>query len=149
VAARRLVIVMLVLLGISTLAAALVDPPETDEEEQATEPPLPPQPQGELVRKRIDADERTPEVISIRAGDQLALTVTSGRADEVEIPALGELRFVAPLAPARFDLLAREEGTYAIRLLDAERRIGRIEVTARRDPQALERRLRAPRPGNQ
>jgi hypothetical protein len=137
VAARRLVIVMLLLLGISTLAAALVDPPETDEgDEAAIEPPPLPQPRGELVRERIDAMEPTPEVISIRVGDQLTLTVTSRRADEVEIPALGELRFVAPLAPARFDFFAREEGTYAIRLLDADRTIGRIEVSPRPDPRA-------------
>lgn len=131
-AARRLVIVMLILLGISTLAAALVDPPETGDDEAATEPPPSPPPGGELIRKRIRAEERRPTVIRIEVGDQLDLTVTSGRADEVEIPALGLLQFVAPLAPARFDLFAREEGSYVIRLLDADRAIGRIEVTADR-----------------
>jgi hypothetical protein len=132
VAARRLVIVMVILLGISTLAAALIDPPETAEEEAATGPPPGPQPRGELIRERISADGRRAPVIRIAVGDQLALTVTSTRADEVEIPGLGVLRFATPLAPARFDLLAREEGSYAIRLVEADRRIGRIEIAARR-----------------
>jgi hypothetical protein len=137
VAARRLVIVMLVLLGISTLAAALVDPPEAGEEEDAQlQPPPRPDPRGELVRERIGADRRSPTVIRIAVGDQLVLTVTSESADQVEIPAIGELRFVGPLAPARFDLLAREEGSYAVRLVEADRMIGRIEATARRSPEA-------------
>lgn len=139
---------MLVLLAISTLAAALIDPPETAEEEAATEPPPPPPSRGELIRKRIDAGVRTPQVIRMRIGDQLALTVTSRRPDEVEIPALGELRFVTPLAPARFDLLARQEGSYAIRLVEAGRTIGRIEATARREPSGeRKRRLSRTSPG--
>lgn len=129
-AARRLVIVMLVLLGISTLAAAVI-PVELDEderEEALTEPPDVPRAAGELVSARIDARAEDPAVIELRVGDQLALTVRAGRPDQVEIPAVGELRFVGPLAPARFDILAWEEASYAVRLVDADRLIGRIEI---------------------
>lgn len=135
---------MLVLLGISTLAAALVDPPEAGEQEEASEPPPRPQPNGEPIRKRISAHDRTPVVIRMSVGDQLSLTVTSRRADQVEIPALGELEVVGPLAPARFDVLARQEGSYAIRLVEAGRTIGRIEVTARRARSSVQ----APRLGS-
>jgi len=132
VAARRLVIVMLVLLGVSGLAAALVPPPPVDEAERERRPevvaPPAPAPGGELVNAGIDASEDEPEEIRIGVGDQLALTVRSGVADQVEIPALGELEFVGPLAPARFDLIAREEASYAVRLVDADRVVGRIEV---------------------
>jgi hypothetical protein len=132
VAARRLVIVMLVLLGLSTLAAALIDPPETTEDEEvATEPAPGPPPRGELVRRRIRAEGRSPATIAVEVGDQLALTVTSRRGEEIEIPALGELRFASPLDPAGFDLLVREEGTYGVRLVEANRMIATIEVSAR------------------
>jgi hypothetical protein len=84
VAARRLVIVMLVLLGVSTLAAALVpvEPPSDDEETTGATDPLPrPEPRGRLVRKRISAQDERPARIRIRTGDQLELTVASKRAD--------------------------------------------------------------------
>jgi hypothetical protein len=133
VAARRLLVVMLVLLGVSILITALFPgPTERDGERESTEriAPAPPQPTsgGELVTARIDADREEPATVSLQVGDQLALTVRSQRADEVEIPELGLLEVVAPLAPARFDILAWEEATYSIRLVEEDRVIGRIEV---------------------
>lgn len=130
-AARRLVIVMVVLLGISVLATALLPEPEPERDArqgQAEAKPSRPAPTGELVTARVDATAPEPALIELRVGDQLALTVRSPRADQVEIPELGELRFVGRLAPARFDILVWEQATYAIRLADADRLIGRIEV---------------------
>lgn len=130
-AARRLVIVMLVMLGIASLMAALAEPLEEDEDEPATTAPRPvPAPSGALVKARIEADQRPRSPIELRVGDQLELTVRSRRPDQVEIPAIGELRFVGPFAPARFDFLAWEEATYAVRLVEADRLIARIEVRA-------------------
>jgi hypothetical protein len=135
-AARRLLIVMVVLLTVSTLAAALVPVRDTDESTEETttrstteatrDPP------GELVRATVDGSSSKEQRVEVRVGDQLRLRVTSRRPDEVEIPAFGELRDVARDSPALFDLLPFEAGTYSVRLVEAGRRIARIEVERRR-----------------
>jgi hypothetical protein len=146
VAARRLVIVMLVLLGVSTLAAALVpvDPgSDNDQRTTAIEPAPRPEPQGEAVSRRISAQATRRARIRMRTGDQLELTVASRRADQVEIASLGELRDVDRDLPARFDLLPAEPGSYPIRLVEARRTIGRIEVKRRRAPRGSGLELKA------
>jgi hypothetical protein len=130
-AARRLIIVMLVLLGVSTLAAALapVDPgPEstststrtaTRERAQRTG--------GELVRETIDVQSNQPMSIRLPVGDQLSLSVESRRFGQVEIRGLGLLDDVAPLDPARFDILADEPGRHQVRVLGEKREVGVLE----------------------
>lgn len=135
-AARRLLILMLVLLGVSTLAAALVPP--QGEEQQATstdtttgrptragEDRGPP---GRLIKRTIRVAPHGADTVRIHRYDQLALTVRSGVADQVEIPAFGQLDDLTPEAPARFNLLPDRTGTFAVRLVSAGRVIGRIEV---------------------
>ena len=132
-AARRLIFVMLVLLLISSIAATLVQVETPGEESSPSSTPTAKRPRtGELVRETIDAGRKKPATIRIALGDQLALTVTARRPDGVAIAGLGELADVDPDAPARFDLLPREPGTYPVRLLDARRIAGRIEVSRRR-----------------
>ena|SRR5918995_2710694 len=140
-AARRLLILLLLLLVVSTLAATLV-PPQAPREETTTETDRTRgsaertggEPRaGKGLARTIDASAHGTERIELRRGDQLALTVRSGTADQVEIPALGRLEDVAPAAPARFDLLPPRPGTFAVRLLDARRVIGTIHVRAPRD----------------
>jgi hypothetical protein len=131
-AARRLVIVMLLMLGISTLAALLA--PTVRRDGSATESTTttrdeqtqPREPSGRLVRATIDASRR-PRTVRIRAGDQLALVVRSKRPDGVEIPRLGELDDVDPVSPARFDLLP-PAGRYVVRLVERGEPIGQIVV---------------------
>jgi hypothetical protein len=134
VAARRLIVVLLTLLVVSSIAAALapVQPSEDDPATSETTTPAP-APPGELVRRTIDVGAKRPAAIEIELGDQLALTVTSERVAEIEIPGLGELDDADPDAPARFDLLPREPGTYEVRLLDSRRILGTIEVSPRRE----------------
>ena len=136
-AARRLVIVMLVLLGVSTLLASLAPPPgprtgssttsstsRTAKEQSKGD--------GQLLRREIDAQASRPEVIEVPAGDQLALEVSSDRVAEIEIGLLGLLDTAAPLSPARFDVIAEEPGSkYTITLTDdrdESREIGEIRV---------------------
>ncbi|MEO8091939.1 MAG: hypothetical protein ABI726_04430 [bacterium] len=134
-ATRRLVIVMLMLLGISTLAAALAPPRSeraaststTGSTTQAT--PLTPA-GGELVRGTIDAQAKRPPRIRIGLGDQLSLEVRSTRVVQVEIARLGLTDSAAPLSPARFDLLAERQGSFEVRLQESRREIGVIEVRA-------------------
>lgn len=130
-AARRLVIVMLVLLFVSTLAAALVpvDPPTRDEVGSEPSTAAAP-PAGKRVTRAIDAGAKRERRIAIAAGDQLALTVRSPRSEQVEIAGLGELEDVDPDAPARFDLLPTQPGDHAVRLLGDGRVIATIEVAA-------------------
>jgi hypothetical protein len=135
-AARRLLILMLVLLGVSTLAAALV-PPQGEEQRatstdtktgrptKAGEDRGPP---GRLIKRTIRVAPHGADTVRIHRDDQLALTVRSGVADQVEIPAFGQLEDLTPEAPARFNLLPDRTGTFAVRLLAAGRVIGRIEV---------------------
>ena len=132
-AARRLLIVMLILLGISTLAAALAPTPNrsgTAARSTATttrEPPEVPE-GGKLVRATIDADARPPETVEVPLGDQLALQVRSRRPGEIEILGLGLIEDVARLAPARFDILARRPGRFELRRVDSRERVGVLMV---------------------
>ena len=138
-AARRLLIVMLVLLGISTLAAALVPTPSSQEGDEGTASettetkPPDPLPIGEGLRAEIEVGGNEIPVVGSRqkpveVGDQLALKVRCDCSDLVEIPALGLVEAVSPEAPAHFDLLPLNPGSYGIRLVDADRVVARIEV---------------------
>jgi hypothetical protein len=130
VAARRLLILMLVLLGVSTVAAALV-PVDRDaggDDTTTTSTSTAEAATGELKDRSIDAGADKPKTIRVHVGDQLQLRVKSRSADEVEIPALDELEDVDPAADAHFDLLLFEAGRYGVRLVEAERKIGTIIV---------------------
>lgn len=136
-AARRLLIIMLVLLGISTLAAALVGNRPLRGEgtgstiASETEPTVPPDtvPEGEPLGISVIVGGAKVKVIPMKVGDQLALILRSRKTDLLEIPALGLLEPVAPNAPARFDVFAQEAGSYGVRLVNADRVVARIEVT--------------------
>ena len=143
-AVRRLLILMVVLLGVSALAAALLPsrpPDDEDTESTATEAvatgtttadeTAPPEPGREGVA--LDATitvggEQIPVVKPVEVGDQLSLTVKCRCSDLVEIPALGLVESVGPASPAHFDLLPPDEGSYGIRLIDADKVVARIEV---------------------
>jgi hypothetical protein len=136
-AARRLLIVLVVLLGVSTLAAALAPVPsqkDSTSTETTTQPivPTPGELTGghkQLFEKTIDADSKTVEVIQLFAGEELQLRVRSKLLDQISIPELGQVQAVSPDAPASFDLLLDQPGDYAIRLVDAGRLVGRLEVS--------------------
>ena len=137
-AARRLILVMLFLLVLSSAVAALI-PVERDaldgssSSTTTTTAPEPPA-TGELVKHRLDAQAKKPETIRIAKGDQLELTVSSTEPGQVEIAALGVLEDVDRFFPAHLDLLPADQGTYPVRLVpdepagDLGRVIGRIEV---------------------
>lgn len=140
-AARRLIVVMLILLGISTLLAALLPDrvPQSEDEQtasQTTSTPsettaaAPPEPCKTVLKCfELDADEKKIAVIPVEAGDQLVLEVAYSADDLVEIGELGFIDVVGPGNPATFDIFTDRPGTYGIRLVDAARTIGRIEVT--------------------
>jgi len=144
-AARRLLIVMLILLGISTLAAALVPTPEerdSETEAEVTTAPTtksaapaadegaaggPPAGGKRLVAMIEVGGDKIP-VVPVAVGDQLTLEIRSKRRGLLEIPALGRVEAVAPGTSAFFYLLGRERASYGIRFLGEEQVVARIEV---------------------
>lgn len=136
-AARRLLIVMLVLLFVSTLAAALVPPRDRDEQTgsgTASTPESQPattteEPSGRALAASVDADSKRVDVVPLRVGDQLSLQVRYGKPDQVEIPAFGLISAVGPDAPALFDILAEDPGRFRVRLLQRGRSAAVIEVS--------------------
>ena len=124
--------VLLLLLIISTFAATLVPPPEDGSDETSTSTTTTSTDSGndaKRVSRTIAADAKRPDNIRLRLGDELALRVTSKVALEVEIPSLGEFDEVDRFAPAIFDLLPDDRGTYPVRIVESERVIARIVVS--------------------
>lgn len=132
-AARRLIIVLLVLFAVSIAAAALAPEQRVSpdsEDSTTTEATKEPEQQsaGEAISARIDAAAEEPETIRAAAGDQLALIVSSERLLEVAIDPYGLLEAADELAPARFNILLREPGSIPITDAAGGELIGRIEV---------------------
>jgi hypothetical protein len=157
-AARRLLIIMLVLLGISTLAAALVgnrplreegatgtvaSGTETSPAETAPAEASPAEPvaAGEELTFNLRVGGEKVKVVQARVGDQIALLVRSRKPDLIEIPGLGLVEAASPQVPARFDILATEPAEYGVRLVDGKRVVARLEIRERK-PKAKE-----PEPG--
>ncbi|HEY6636712.1 MAG TPA: hypothetical protein VIZ61_03425 [Solirubrobacterales bacterium] len=122
-AARRLLIVMLVLLGLSTLAAALV-PQRTLNEHgttgttttQTTTTTATAKPNPAFLRptKITVGGKKFPVVAPVHVGAQLPLLVRSRFPTQIEIPEFGLIGFATPDTPARFELLADTPGTFGI-----------------------------------
>ena len=135
--ARRLLIVMLVMLVVASLSSVfLAEPgrrtgagsPSRPREEPPRAPERRTEGKGRLVRVTLEVSASRPQTIRLRTGDQLALRVDSRRTAQVEFVGLGQLEDVVPLAPARFNLYADREGRFPVRLLPAKRTIGVIKV---------------------
>lgn len=142
-AARRLLIVMVLLLIASTIAAALAPPVEQPgrtegattgrtgterTEESGEEPPA----ARELQRTVRIGAERAPR-ISLRTGDELALTVPAppeGFA-MVSIANTGLSSPAVREAPARLIFLARRPGEYPVVVQEGGRRVATIVVRRR------------------
>ena len=142
-AARRLIAILLVLLFLSSLAAALAPVPEgvnstsTDSAETTTGPePAAPSDGADkpfeprLISQSVDSRAEKEPLIRATEGDQLELRVTSWRPGTLELGGLGPTADVGPRQPALFDVLLREEGSYPVRFLGTDREIARIEVRA-------------------
>jgi len=122
-AARRLLIVMLVLLGLSTLAAALIpqrtlndgDATGTTTTQPATTAPgTVPNPAFLRPTKITVGGKKFPIVSPVDVGSQLTLLVRSRFPSEIAIPGFGLIGFATPNTPARFALLADTPGTFGI-----------------------------------
>ena len=133
-AARRLIIVLLVLFAVS-IVAALIAPERrgpllgdgsSTSTESTTTAVTPPR--GDSLTVRIDASTAEPESVEAFVGDQLELIVGSARAREIEIPSFGVTEDAVPRAPANFNLLLREAGRLPILDADSGELLGRLDV---------------------
>jgi hypothetical protein len=123
-AARRLLIVLLVLLGLSTLAAALVpqrtlrDSGTTGTTTQTTPTASPPNPAFRRPTKitvgENAAGKRLLPLVRADLGDQFTLLVRSSFPAQIQIPEFGLIGFATADTPARFELLADTPGTFGI-----------------------------------
>ena len=121
-AARRLLIVMLVLLGVSTLAAALVPQRTirngTGTTGTATRPATTtaeaPNPAFRRPTKILVGGKKFPVVAPVSVGDQLTLLIRSRFAAEITIPEFGLVGFATPDTPARFELLVDAPGPIGV-----------------------------------
>ena len=141
-AARRLIIVLLVLFGISVAAAAIApdrkggllgssgsDSTSTSTSSTTSDSSAPTAPAGATLTAGIDAGSARPETVEGFVGDQLELAVTSRENGRViEIGEYGVTEFAAPNAPAEFDLLLRDPGRFPITDGDSGRIVGRLVV---------------------
>lgn len=164
-AARRLLIILLILLGISTLAAALVPPRSlrdattgettTQRTDTATAPPAQ---TGKHFAVTIEVGvNRFPVVVAcspekqrkgrcepIRVGDRMTLSAYSRKPAELEIPSFGLIGFAGPAAPAIFELLFDADADYGIKNTATGKVMARIQVLpARSKPRSSKPRARA------
>jgi hypothetical protein len=130
---RRLLLLAAVLLLLTALAASIaprqtVDPPATPLRTPATATGA--QPTGDTVTRVINAAPGADSSVRVRRGDLLELQVEGDVLDTVLIERLDQMDSIEPTTPARFNLLVdAPAGTYPIRLVDSDQRIGRLRVT--------------------
>jgi len=124
--ARRLLLLAAGLMLLTVLAASLA-PREASEPTAAQSSSLP---AGTTVVEEIPADPGADSRVVVRRGDVLQLAVSGDTLDSVLIERLDRIEAIEPLTPARFEILAEfPAGLYPIRLIEADRRIGSIEIT--------------------
>jgi hypothetical protein len=145
-AARRLLIVMLILLGLSTLAAALVPQhalrggttgSTTTRTTQSTTTPAP---AGRQLTARIMVGGKKIPVVAgpvcvrgkcgepIHVGDQLSLEVFARKQAELEVPSFGFVGVANKAAPALFQLLFDQPTTVGIVFTSTGQPAAKIEV---------------------
>jgi hypothetical protein len=131
-AARRLIALLVVVLVVASVSAALFAPtrpsgtPEGETTTSTGNHPPHPAPAGRLVEKTVQIRSKRPEVVPLRVGDQLELTVRTRAAAQVEVPRLGMVEDAAPDAPAHVSILTAEPGRFDVRLAE-----GRVVATLR------------------
>jgi hypothetical protein len=137
---RRFLLLVAVLMGLTALAASVAprDPALQDPESgRRTATPTPSPQSAEpaapraatdvtTVVRTISADAERQQRVVVTEGDLVELTVEGSELDSVEV--LGLIEPLDRNSPARFNILADRVDDYPIKLLEAEREIGTLEV---------------------
>jgi hypothetical protein len=125
--ARRLLLLAAVMMLLAALAAGIAPQRSADDDapQQKSELPV----GGEVV-KQLSAEPGADGSVMVRRGDVLKLEVSGDELDSVMIEGLERIEAIEPTTPARFELLIdAPAGIYPLRLLEADRRIGTIQIT--------------------
>jgi hypothetical protein len=136
---RRILILVLVLMGLTALATTVAPPPETARRTTGVTPtpsatdtpaPLADAARPAVVTRAVDATtEAAPVRIDVPADGTLELTVTVSAPDTVVLGDL-DLEPATPESPAQLRLFAAPPGDYPLRLLEAQRDLGVVRVSA-------------------
>lgn len=138
---RRLLLVVVVLMGLTALAASVAprdgvlrQPPRPTPTPTPAAPAAPApgaEPRGRIapVEKTITVDPgaRAPRIVA-EVGALVTIIVEGDAIDAVNVADLTDHAVIAPESPARIELLADRPGMYPITLIDAERTIGQLDV---------------------
>ena len=125
--ARRLLIALALLMAITALAAGMAPRESALREDSSPTPAASSAPAAEPVEATLDAQSEGQRV-EADVGQIVRIVVTTDELDSVQLAELGT-ETADPESPARFELLAETPGTYPIELLQAERRIGELEIS--------------------
>jgi hypothetical protein len=124
--ARRLLFALALLMALTALAAGLA-PRQTPQSESGRETATPAgEPAPDPVEATLDAQSEG-QTVQARVGQIVRIVVNSSELDSVSLAEVGT-KTAEPDSPARFELLAEVPGSYDIELLEAERRIGVLEI---------------------
>jgi len=125
--ARRLLLLAAVLMLLAALAAGVAPREQAAESPRLERSTLP---AGTEVVEEIPAEPGADSRVKVQRGDVLKLEVSGDVLDSVLIERLDRVEAIEPLTPARFELLVdAPAGAYPIRLVEADRRIGVIDIT--------------------
>ena len=125
---RRLLILAAALMLLSALAAGLA-PRDRAVQRTRDVPTATSLPAGKTVTKEISAAPGAGTPVNVHRGDTLELQVSGDLLDTVLIERMDRVEAIEPEKQARFEILIdAPAGAYPIRLVDADRRIGTIEI---------------------
>jgi hypothetical protein len=123
--ARRLLLPVSVLFLVLLVLSSLGQENQATRSDLATTPGPPPS--SNTVRT-VEATMPAADEVRARVGDLVTLTVESEELGGVEIPAFGETEPASPGAPAIFDVLPTEPGTYPVRSTLTGEKLGELVV---------------------
>ena len=127
--ARRLLLLAAVLMLLAALAASIVPRDLTGEDDAPVVRGPGALPAGTTIAEEIPAAPGSNSRITVSRGDTLQLQVAGDVFDSVLLERLDMVDGIEPTTPARFDILIDfPPGSYPIRLVDADRRIGSIVI---------------------
>ena len=125
--ARRLLIALAVLMAITALAAGVAPRESALRDGDQTPTPAAGSPAPEPVEQVLDAQGEG-QTVEAEVGQIVRITVRSADLQTVSLQDAG-IETAEPDSPAIFELLADVPGSYAIDLLDPDRRIGTLEIS--------------------
>jgi hypothetical protein len=128
--ARRLLLLAAVLMLLAALAASIVPRDLTGGDEAPVVRGPGALPAGTTIAEEIPAAPGSNSRITVSRGDTLQLQIAGDVFDSVLLERLDMVDGIEPTTPARFDILIDSPpGSYPIRLVDADRRIGSIVIS--------------------